>query len=317
MLSVRPSVNLHALPIEQVVAKMKASHLQLLDLLTGDLKFAGVPAGALTPLTSFKVQADQQAADAFNSTHKYRDATNQALERQAEVFKLLADPREAFCEKMESRKVRKTALICARAGEHKMAIRLLLEASKKAADELEASKKAADEERTRQGGASGVAPDATDGKLVVSAPRLGDNGRPQGPTHSGSVMRHHLRPIARPPEMTDDEKDAHPGAAELYQIACTMIEEGLPQPWPATFVALGPDSAPEHAHSRRGGELGGGGPPSPGRAVIEEPTRLPKALFKKLVQHIVKEQQPFQVGAKVRRGPSRQHHWRASRLPSA
>ena len=50
-LEVRPSVNLLSLTIEKVVAKMQSSHLQLLDLLRDDLRYASVSAVPATPAT--------------------------------------------------------------------------------------------------------------------------------------------------------------------------------------------------------------------------------------------------------------------------
>ena len=50
VVSVRPSVNLNALTIEEVVAKMQRSQLQLLSTMIDDLKFGGAPITALAPL---------------------------------------------------------------------------------------------------------------------------------------------------------------------------------------------------------------------------------------------------------------------------
>ena len=92
VISVRPSVNLNALTIEQVIAKMQTSHLQLLELLTTDLRFAGVPLDALTPLTSLKLEAEQRTPDWYNSTSNYNTATSLALTKQVAVFRMLVDP---------------------------------------------------------------------------------------------------------------------------------------------------------------------------------------------------------------------------------
>ena len=62
---------------------MRYSHLQLLDLLTADLQFSGVPSSALVPLTSLKVEAEQRAPSWFNSTANYEEATKKALSTQA------------------------------------------------------------------------------------------------------------------------------------------------------------------------------------------------------------------------------------------
>ena len=104
IVTVRPSVNLHSLTIEKVIAKMKTSHLQLLDLLTEGLRFAGVPGPALQPLTNLKVTAEGRDPEYYNSTGNYRDVTISALDTQTLVFKSLwkqphesGDVRSAAC----------------------------------------------------------------------------------------------------------------------------------------------------------------------------------------------------------------------------
>jgi hypothetical protein len=89
IVTVRPSVNLHSLTIEKVIAKMKTSHLQLLDLLTEGLRFAGVPGPALQPLTNLKVTAEGRDPEYYNSTGNYLDVTNTAIETQTAVFESL------------------------------------------------------------------------------------------------------------------------------------------------------------------------------------------------------------------------------------
>ena len=46
VLDSRLTVNLTALTIEQVVSKMRRSHLDMVDLMTQDLRYAGAPDGA-------------------------------------------------------------------------------------------------------------------------------------------------------------------------------------------------------------------------------------------------------------------------------
>ena len=104
IVTVRPSVNLHSLTIEKVIAKMKTSHLQLLDLLTEGLRFAGVPGPALQPLTNLKVTAEGRDPEYYNSTGNYLDVTNTAIETQTAVYESLlkqfhesGDVRSAAC----------------------------------------------------------------------------------------------------------------------------------------------------------------------------------------------------------------------------
>jgi len=135
VVEVRPSVNLHSLTIEKVVAKMKRSHVQLLDLLTEGLRFAGVPTLALQPLTNLQAKADSLDATWFNSTGNYRDMTTKALDMQSKVFTSLVSSSDDlvnhvhgddFTQKMDADKMMATAELAARAGEQKVAVELLL-----------------------------------------------------------------------------------------------------------------------------------------------------------------------------------------------
>ena len=85
----------HALPppceCRAVIAKMQHSHLQLLELLTDGLRFAGVPARAMQPLTSLRPLAMQRDPSWFNQTSNYEEATDLALKKQAAVFEYLAN----------------------------------------------------------------------------------------------------------------------------------------------------------------------------------------------------------------------------------
>jgi hypothetical protein len=49
--TMRPSVNLSSMTIEAGIAKMQSSHVQLLDLLTDELRFIGVPRTSHGPRT--------------------------------------------------------------------------------------------------------------------------------------------------------------------------------------------------------------------------------------------------------------------------
>ena len=126
--TVRPSVNLHSLTIEKVIAKMKTSHLQLLDLLTEGLRFAGVPGPALQPLTNLKVTAEGRDPEYYNSTGNYKDVTNKAIETQTAVFKSLLKPSHESGDvpTMDANNILATAELAARAGQHQTAIQLLL-----------------------------------------------------------------------------------------------------------------------------------------------------------------------------------------------
>ena len=128
IVTVRPSVNLHSLTIEKVIAKMKTSHLQLLDLLTEGLRFAGVPGPALQPLTNLKVTAEGRDPEYYNSTLNYRDVTKKAIDTQTAVFESLLKPshESGDVRAMDANNILATAELAARAGQHQTAIQLLL-----------------------------------------------------------------------------------------------------------------------------------------------------------------------------------------------
>ena len=90
---VRPSVNLNSKTIEPVIAKMQGSHLQLLDLLTDELRFAGVPYVAMKPLDDLKPFMEERDPQWFNSAANYLNATERALRCKHQVCSaILLDP---------------------------------------------------------------------------------------------------------------------------------------------------------------------------------------------------------------------------------
>eukprot|EP00967_Tisochrysis_lutea_P106449 scaffold163249_cov49-Tisochrysis_lutea.AAC.1 len=89
IVDIRLSVNLQALTIEQVISKMQRSHLQLIDLLQDNLRFAGVPTNVLAPLQQLRLKASHANPIDFNVASKYRDSTNKALDSQDSIFEAL------------------------------------------------------------------------------------------------------------------------------------------------------------------------------------------------------------------------------------
>ena len=73
--------------IEQVVAKMKNSHLQLLELLGDDLLQAGAPKALLTPLSSLRAQQAQHEPTWFTVPEHYMEATRRAFEERRMIFR--------------------------------------------------------------------------------------------------------------------------------------------------------------------------------------------------------------------------------------
>ena len=130
VLSVRPSVNMTSPTIEAVVSRMQASHITLLDLIMGDLRFAGAPARSLAQLEGLRAEAMRLDPTVFNVAEHYRAATSEALDAQRDAFDVLARStsmwQKAFpdTEEAASRCI-SVAMLCARAGEHAAAVGLL------------------------------------------------------------------------------------------------------------------------------------------------------------------------------------------------
>ena len=83
---------MQSLPIEKVIAKMRDQVVSLIDLLTDEMRFAGVPVHALQPLERYKVDITHRAPAWFNVGSNYTEATDQVIKCQQEVFKALNDP---------------------------------------------------------------------------------------------------------------------------------------------------------------------------------------------------------------------------------
>lgn len=71
----RLSVNLTALTIEQVVAKMQRSQVQLLNTMIDDLRFGGAPQPALAPLDALRSELSKRDASFFNEADNFLAAT--------------------------------------------------------------------------------------------------------------------------------------------------------------------------------------------------------------------------------------------------
>ena len=85
VVEVRLDINLGA-TIEQVIAKMQSSHLQLLDIMREDLFFAGVPRTGLAPLVALRRKQAARGGAWFNSIDNYKQATAAALEARRGVL---------------------------------------------------------------------------------------------------------------------------------------------------------------------------------------------------------------------------------------
>ena len=205
---IRPSVNLKSLPIEPVIAKMQHSHLQLLELLTDGLRFAGVPARAMQPLTSLRPLAMQRDPSWFNQTSNYEKATDLALTKQAAVFEYLANKNneEMVLTQMEVGSIFEAARLAAQAGWQKHACDLLLLWHKKKEEE----------ERTKNNGPAVSNEEGSGGGWVSGV----------------------LSAVGFPASMTSPQTDPQVTQKALKAIIHDLLNTGCQRPWPATVAAL-------------------------------------------------------------------------------
>ena len=90
VVQVKLSINLASATIEDVIAKMKHSHIQLINMLIDELRYAGAPPLALTPLVNEREKSERKPADWFNVAMNFQTVVSDALTAQSEVFDLLA-----------------------------------------------------------------------------------------------------------------------------------------------------------------------------------------------------------------------------------
>ena len=88
---VRLSVNLTNRTIDAVVSKLQHSHLQLLDLALDDLRFAHAPEAALWRLEAARSEAESRDRLWFNQTKNYVHATSMARDAQLAVLRSLTN----------------------------------------------------------------------------------------------------------------------------------------------------------------------------------------------------------------------------------
>ena len=119
--------------IEAAVAKMRSSHLQLLDIIHSNLRAANAPMRLLDSLKGLKGSEQGKEPDYFTRIENFRNATEMALDTQHEGFLALHNESmwERECEntpKAIPEKMRVAAMMCSRSGEHEVALSLLRQA---------------------------------------------------------------------------------------------------------------------------------------------------------------------------------------------
>jgi len=241
-----------------------------------------VPPDALMPLTSLKVEQEERDPNWFNSTHNFRDATNRALLQQTQVFKMLVDDHtlsskldgdQNDLDKRRARMLKETARFAARAGEHDIAVKLLLKSRHK----------------------------DTHGQLDKnSTPRRLEKARTQA-----------ILLEDQEDERLLDEGNYTEDQRNLYYVARELIADGLQQPWPATLVSLGKEiprqSSPPLAQAAdiTNARPNSPKPPMLGQAASSESQHSSQAsvlhpeLLKALFKHLARKADPFKRDAPV------------------
>ena len=83
------SVNLRAGTLEEVQAKMRTAHVNLVDMLMDEIRLCGAPTKALVPLKDVRDEALGMSKLDFNDPVHYLEATTKALDAHRRVFALL------------------------------------------------------------------------------------------------------------------------------------------------------------------------------------------------------------------------------------
>jgi ankyrin repeat protein len=199
LINVKLSVNLMSLTLEQVIAKMKRSHLQLLELLASPLRSVGAPPRTLLELDGLSRDAVRLDAEWYNDAANYRVATNRALDAQAAAMNAMARgkawqtaPGAGSGDDSMARRMEECAALCARAGAHESAAGLLLLAADKAANK---------------------------------------------PSNSPMVVEPEVEAAVKATAgcSGSDENDVR----RRLCAALPLIRDGIVQPWPATLASLG------------------------------------------------------------------------------
>ena len=132
VVDLRLNCNHSTLTIEQVIGKMKRSHIDLIDLMIDDLTYSGAPQRALLSLTSLKAESSSREASEFNIAKNYSSATARALAAQKDCLNSLGDRSswdgEPGTAKDVAARMLKVVTLQARAGEHEDARHLLFQA---------------------------------------------------------------------------------------------------------------------------------------------------------------------------------------------
>jgi hypothetical protein len=113
IVEVRLNVNLMAMTIEQVVAKMQRSHVQILDTMI-DRQKLDLTEDEVRPLLSLKDKAEAKPGIWFNSPEKFEEATNAAMEAQRRI--VIQGVKDSRLRKIDVSQLRSAAHFSAKLG---------------------------------------------------------------------------------------------------------------------------------------------------------------------------------------------------------
>ena len=125
VVDVRLSINFNALTLEQVVAKMKRAHLDLVRLVQDELAASGIPSKALAPLQGVQLTGEARDDIWFNDATNFKEATAGLFRARDGVFKILS--LETTWRSDRTQMVQ-AATLCAREGYHMTSLDVLRQA---------------------------------------------------------------------------------------------------------------------------------------------------------------------------------------------
>ena len=135
VVEVQVSINIAEVTLEDALTKLKRSHLELLDVILGDLKFNGAPSKALAQLKRLELLAKDRPSNFYVHPENFREATDTALSTQKAAFASLGDPDSWHYDRIRldtdedrvrlAKRMRQAAKYSASAGEIDAAVRLL------------------------------------------------------------------------------------------------------------------------------------------------------------------------------------------------
>jgi len=92
IISMRLSCNLQDRTLDQVIGKMKTSHIDLISMMINDLRHVtdGLPPSVLAPLDELKQTSEQRPFEYYNNASQYLEATNKVLAATDRCYSNLA-----------------------------------------------------------------------------------------------------------------------------------------------------------------------------------------------------------------------------------